>query len=141
MKLEKQIADFIQLRIEGKSFDEIAKELKTSKSTLIAWNKKVDVRNEITEGKAIALNNIVKAFAFDKQTRLKSLLQLSKKINDELLKRDLTDISTDTLLKMSIANDSRITSIVSNTFEFGFNQSCHEFGINEDGFFKMQLDE
>jgi hypothetical protein len=141
MKLEKQIEDFIQLRIEGKSFDEIAKELKTSKSTLIAWNKKVDVRNEITEGKAIALNNIVKAFAFDKQTRLKSLLQLSKKINDELLKRDLTDISTDTLLKMSIANDSRITGIVNNTFEFGSNQSCWEVGINEDGFFRMQLDE
>lgn len=141
MKIEKQITDFIQMRIEGKSFDEIAKELKTSKSTLIEWNKKVAVRNEIREGKALAINAIVKAFAYDRQTRLKALLQLSKKINDELLQRDFTKISTDTLLKMSIANDGRITGIVSHAFEFGSNQSCYEVGINEDGFFNMPLDE
>lgn len=140
MKIEKQIADFIQMRIEGKSFDEIAKELKTSKSTLIEWNKKLDVKNEITEGKALAINNIVKAFEYDKQTRLKALLKLSKKINDELLNRDLTDISTDTLLKMSIANDGRITGIVNNTFKFGSNE-IPDWGINKDGFFTMQLDE
>jgi len=141
MKIEKLIVDFIQLRIEGKSFDEIAKALKTSKSTLIEWNKKVEVRNEIKQGKALAINTVVKAFAFDRQTRLKTLLELSKKISDELLSRDLTSISTDTLLKMSIANDNRVSEIVNTTFEFGFNPSYHTVGINEAGFFKMQLDE
>jgi DNA-binding Lrp family transcriptional regulator len=141
MKIDKLIVDFIQLRIEGKSFDEIAKALKTSKSTLIEWNKKVEVRNEIKQGKALAINTVVKAFAFDRQTRLKTLLELSKKISDELLSRDLTSISTDTLLKMSIANDNRVNEIVNTTFEFGFNPSYHTAGINQAGFFKMQLDE
>jgi hypothetical protein len=140
-KLDKNIEAFILLRIEGKSFDDIAKELKTSKSTLIDWNKKVEVRNEIQQGKAIKINTIVKAYEFDKQTRLKTLLSLSKKINDELSKRDLTSVSTDVLLKMSIANENRVNEIVNNSFEFGFNPSFHKAGIKETGFFEMQLDE
>ncbi len=141
MKIEKQIADFTQMRIEGKSFDEIAKELKTSKSTLIEWNKKVTVRTEIKEGKALAINTIVKAFEYDKQTRLKALLKLSKKINDELSNRDLTEISTDTLLKMSIANDGRITGIVNNTFEFGNQPNVIDWVTDNNGYFTMKLDE
>lgn len=39
-KFDKNIEAFIQSRIEGKSFDEIATELKTTKSTLIDWNKR-----------------------------------------------------------------------------------------------------
>jgi hypothetical protein len=140
-KLDKNIEAFILLRIEGKSFDDIAKELKTSKSTLIDWNKKVEVRNEIQQGKAIKINTIVKAYEFDKQNRLKTILSLSKKINDELSKRDLTSISTDVLLKMSIANDNRVIEMVKDKFEFGFNPKFYKAGINETGYFEMKLDE
>jgi len=35
MKLEKQTTDFIRLKLEGKSFDEIIKTLNVAKSTLI----------------------------------------------------------------------------------------------------------
>ena len=140
-KLDKNIEAFILLRIEGKSFDDIAKELKTSKSTLIDWNKKVEVRNEILQGKAIKINTIVKAYEFDKQNRLKTILSLSKKINDELSKRDLTSISTDVLLKMSIANDNRVIEMVKDKFEFGFNPKFYKAGINETGYFEMKLDE
>jgi len=38
-KLDKNVEAFIQLRIEGKSFDEIATELKTTKQTLIGRYK------------------------------------------------------------------------------------------------------
>lgn len=146
MKFEKNIEAFIQLRIEGHSFDEIAKELKTSKSTLIEWNKKAEVKGEIYQGKAFAINNMVKAFEFDKQTRLKAFLQLSKKINDELLKRDLTEISTDTLLKMGIANDNRIIGVgmVDKNIQFGKNPNefiVEGFDKKPDGFFNLQLDE
>jgi hypothetical protein len=141
MKLEKQIEDFIQLRIEGKSFDEIAKELKTSKSTLIAWNKKVDVRNEITEGRAIKINSLVKTFQFDLQSRLNTYMQLSKKINDELLQRDLSEVSTDKLLQMSLANDGRVKELINNNIRVGRNPYLMEVGEDADGFFNMMLDE
>ena len=141
MKLEKQIADFIQLRIEGKSFDEIAKELKTCKSTLIAWNKKMEVRTEITDGRAIKINSLVKTFQFDLQSRLNTYLQLSKKINAELLQRDLSEVSTDKLLQMSLANDGRVKELINNNIRVGRNPYLMEVGEDADGFFNMMLDE
>jgi len=140
MKIEKQITDFIQMRIEGKSFDEIAKELNTAKSTLIDWNKKADVRTSIDEGKAFAINSIVKAFQFDRQARLKTMLEISKKINDELQSRDLADISTDKLLQMSIANDGRIMKLIDTRLEIGENESVVSWEAG-NGFFQFWLDE
>ena len=67
-KLDKNIEAFIQSRIEGKSFDEIATELKTTKQTLIDWNKKELVRNAIAEGKAFKINTLVKTYKFDLTT-------------------------------------------------------------------------
>ena len=86
-KLDKNFEAFIQYRIEGKSFDEIAKELKTSKHTLIEWNKKEIVRSQINEGKILKMNTLLKAYKFDLNSRVKTYLELSKKINDELHQR------------------------------------------------------
>ena len=141
MKMEKNIEKFIELRIAGNSFDEIAKELQTSKQSLIEWNKKVEIRTAINEGKAFKINNLVRANNFDLENRLKCYLKLSKKINDELLKRDLFKVPTDTLLKMSIANDTRLKELVNKNFEIGQNTGILDIGFNEDGFFHLKLDE
>ena len=76
-KLDKNIEAFIQMRIEGKSFDEIANELKTTKQTLIDWNKKELVRNSITEGKVLKIHTLVKTYKFDLSNRVQTYLQLS----------------------------------------------------------------
>jgi len=141
MKFDKQIEEFIQMRIEGKSFDEIATWLKTAKQTLIEWNKQVLIRETITTGKVIKINTTVKTFQFDLQNRLQTYLQLSKKINDELLQRDLTLINTDVLLKMSIANDGRVKELIDKNVIIGNNQSVWEVGSDRDGFFNMDLGE
>lgn len=140
-KLDKNVEAFIQLRIEGKSFDEIATELKTTKQTLIEWNKKELVRNAINEGKAFKINTLVKAYNFNLVSKTKTYLELSKKINDELLSRDLTDINTDVLLKMSIANDNRINEMIKDkSFEVGTNPKCI-YIVDGDGYFNLQFDE
>ena len=141
MKMEKNIERFIELRIAGNSFDEIAGELKTSKQSLIEWNKKVEVRTAINEGKAFKINSLVKANNYNLEKRLITYLQLSKKINDELVNRDLSEIGTDTLLKMSISNDSRLKELVNKNFEIGQNIGILDIGFNEDGFFNLKLDE
>lgn len=141
MKMEKNIEKFIELRIAGNSFDEMAKELQTSKQSLIEWNKKVNVRTAINEGKAFKINNLVRANKFNLENRLTTYLQLSKKINDELLNRDLSEIGTDTLLKMSIANDSRVKEMVNKNIEIGENSGIIDIGYNEDGYFHLGLDE
>ena len=140
-KLHKNIEAFIQMRIEGKSFDEIAKELKATKQTLIDWNKKELVRNAIDEGKIFKINTLVKTHNFNLVSRTKTYLELSKKINDELLSRDLKDISTDVLLKMSIANDNRINEIIKDKpFEVGTNPNCI-FLEDSDGYFNLKADD
>ena len=140
MKFDKQIEDFILMRIEGKSFDEIAKGLKTAKQTLIEWNKQLQVRETINNGRAIKINTLVKTFQFDLANRLNTYLQLSKKINAELLQRDLVNVPTDTLLKMSIANDGRVKELINKNVQIGENESIISF-TNGDGFFYLQLDE
>jgi hypothetical protein len=140
-KLDKNFEAFIQYRIEGKSFDEIAKELKTSKHTLIEWNKKEIVRSQINEGKILKMNTLLKAYKFDLNSRVKTYLELSKKINDELLSRDLIEISTDVLLKMSIANDNRIKEISSISYEVGKNEYIYNPKKFGDGFFEIKADE
>lgn len=140
-KLDKNIEVFIQLRIDGKSFDEIATELKTTKQTLIEWNKKELVRNAINEGKAFKINTLVKAYNFNLVNRAKTYLELSKKINDELLSRDLKDVSTDVLLKMSITNDTRVKDLLGDkTIEIGTNPSCI-YLEDGDGYFDLKADE
>lgn len=140
-KLDKNVEAFIQFRIEGKSFDEIATDIKTTKQTLIEWNKKEIVRYAINEGKAFKINTLVKAYKFDLSNRANTYLQLSKKINDELLSRDLKNISTDVLLKMSIANDARLKDLINQPIEFGQECNVMDMVMSKDEFFKMQLDE
>ncbi len=140
-KLDKNIEAFIQSRIDGKSFDEIATELKTTKQTLIDWNKKELVRSAINEGKAFKINTLVKAYKFDVSNRVQTYLQLSKKINDELLNRDLKEISTDVLLKMSIANDNRAKEILGKSIEFGQDCNIIDLESSKDNYFKIVLDE
>ena len=141
MKFTKQIEGFIELRIAGNSFDEIATTLKTTKQTLIEWNKQMNVRDTINDGKAIKINSVVKTYQFDLLNRLNNYLQLSKNINDELLKRDLTTINTDTLLKMSIANDGRLKDLLDKPIQFGQECNVTSMNMDNDDFFSMQLDD
>jgi hypothetical protein len=141
MKFNEQIEKFVELRIEGKSFDDIAKELKTAKQTLIEWNKTVSVREVIAESKRIKINHVVKTFQFDLENRLNSYLTLSERLKKELATRDLTDVPTDKLLTMWIANDSRIKDIVSKSVMIGSNKGCVTIGTDMDGYFEMELDE
>lgn len=138
MKIDKQITDFIQMRIEGKSFDEIAKQMAIAKSTLIDWNKKVTVRDTINQEKVFAINEIVKIFQQDRKERLKVLLQLSQKINNELLNRDMADVPTDKLLQMSIANEGRVLKMIDKSTKIGNSYMDIDMG---DGYFHFRFDE
>ncbi len=141
MKFEANIEQFIQMRVEGKSFDCIAKELKTSKGTLIEWNKRFEVRDAIKAQQTLKLNTLVKAFEFDRTKRLETYLQLSQKINSELLTRDLTQIPAEKLLAMSISNDSRIMALIDKPVQLGKNAMFYNAGHDLDGFFYLSLDD
>ena len=143
-KLDKNLETFIQMRIEGRSFDDIAAKLKVSKQSLIEWNKKEIAREAIKEGKAFKINALVKTYNFNLENRLRAYLMLSDKINTELLNRDLTnemELPTAQLLKMSISNDSRIIEMLKNySIQFG-SPSIEVITLdsNPDNYFKLDM--
>lgn len=141
MKFEKQIEQFIELRIEGKSFDDIAKDLKTSKNTLLDWNKQFEVRATISEQKSLKINALVKQFEFDRENKLRANLEFTQKLHKELSNRDLTQIPTSKLLDMLIIQENRVKDSISNYVQFGTNSSFGSVGERLDGYFSMSLDD
>ncbi len=100
---------FVELRAKGFSFDRIAKELKTTKQTLIGWSKELET--EIAELKRIELDSLHEMVLSSQRQQIELLVEFFKKVNAELGKRDLKDVPTDKLFFMylkfqSVLNES-----------------------------------
>ena len=89
---------FIELRAKGYSFDKIAKELGKAKQTLIDWSK--DLKEEIANHKAIELEAIYEKYYLLKEHRLRTFGGVLNRLQDELMTRDLSEVSTDKLLDL-----------------------------------------
>ncbi|MCB9026112.1 MAG: hypothetical protein H6625_07340 [Bdellovibrionaceae bacterium] len=89
---------FVVLRAEGFSFDKIAAQLKVSKPTLIEWSRQLarDIRNL----KATKVDALREQFLVTKEEKLKRLRSTLAKINDEIDKRDFSDVPTVKLLEL-----------------------------------------
>jgi transcriptional regulator len=115
MKPQSTKETFIELRAKGFSFDRIAKELKTSKQTLIDWSK--ELQDEIANRKALELEALYESFYLLKEYRLKNFGNLLNKIEKELQARDLSDVATDKLLELFLKYNSQLKEeIVEPTF-------------------------
>jgi len=96
MKDQETVAQFIQLRAQGLSYDKISAQLKVSKPTLIDWSRKhqFDIQNlRAIETEALA----EKCFA-SRQARWEQISRDLHRVEAELLKRDLADVPTGQLL-------------------------------------------
>jgi transcriptional regulator with XRE-family HTH domain len=89
---------FIELRAQGLSFDKIAKDLGKAKQTLIDWSK--ELGEEISNRKAIELENLYEIHYLSKEARIKNYGALLNKITAEINTRDLKDIHTSKLLEL-----------------------------------------
>ena len=91
---------FIELRAEGRSFERIAKELKTSKQTLIDWSKELEL--EIANLKAIELEALQERYYLTKKAKIERFGKMLDKLKQEIEKRDFSQIPTDKLVDMII---------------------------------------
>ena len=99
VKDQETIARFIQLRAQGWTYDRISTELKVSKPTLIQWSRQhqFTIQNlRAVETEALA----EKCFA-GRQQRWEKLGHDLRRVETELAKRDLADISTARLLGLA----------------------------------------
>ena len=114
-KLEVQ-NQFVELRAKGNSYDNIAKTLGVSKSTLLSWSK--DLSMAIENERNVAMDAIYEKHKLAKRHQMEMLgLQLGK-VREELEKRDLSEVSTDKLVAMQLKLlDAVNSSGVSVTFK------------------------
>jgi transposase len=83
---------FVQLRVQGRSFDRIAAELKVSRQTLINWSRKFQF--EIRNLQAIERESQQHTLLASQTTRLHVLGEQLKHIEAELRQRPIADLST-----------------------------------------------
>lgn len=136
MKAATKREQFISMRIEGKSFAEIAKALNVPKGNLIEWNKEKETRTAINEGLAIQLNDTVRNLEMNKQASFIALLKIYKKVIQELDKRDLSDVPTDKLVQLSIMLHQKVSEQNSKV-EIG--ESIPEINFFENNSFELGL--
>ena len=91
---------FIQLRAQGLSFDKIAKELKTSKQTLIDWSK--EFRTTIGNLRAIELEVLQEQYFLTKTKRIEMFGEAQKRIKEELSSRNLSEVPSEKLFDLLI---------------------------------------
>jgi uncharacterized small protein (DUF1192 family) len=89
-------AKFIEMRAKGFSIRATAKELKLSPQTLSNWQ--AELEQEIARLKAIELEALYESYHLLKEQRVRLLGDQIQNIQDELKKRDLSEVSTDKLL-------------------------------------------
>ena len=79
---------FLALRAEGKTYDAIAKELQTSKPTLMQWSKLFE--NEIKDLQFESFLQIKEAYSWSVKTKYETTLKQLNKIDNAILNADLT---------------------------------------------------
>ena len=97
---------FIELRAKGWSFDKIAKETGKAKQTLIDWSK--ELQDEIANLKALELEALYEKHYLLKENRIETFGVLLRKLKDEVMSRDLSDVPTDKLLDLFLKYNNQI---------------------------------
>lgn len=97
---DKAVTDrFIQLRSDDHSFDRIVTELNVSKPTLIAWSRKFQF--EIQNLRVIQREALERKWLQDTTTRVDALGEKLRKVETELAKRDVAELSTARLFTLA----------------------------------------
>lgn len=92
--------EFIELRAKGLSYDKIAKKLKISKSTCIAWNE--ELKEEISKIKNMELEALYQTYGMKKEARIKSLGETLNKVNEALKEADFKEVPAEKLLNFKL---------------------------------------
>ncbi len=106
MELLETKEKFIELRAKGWSFEKIAKQLGKAKQTLIDWSKELD--DEIANLKALELEALYEKHYLLKENRIETFGELLRKLKDEVMSRDLSDVPTDKLLDLFLKYNSQV---------------------------------
>ncbi len=92
-------AKFIVLRGQGKTFAAIAEELSVSRGTLVNWSRKF--RFELQNLRAIHMEELRNKALSTTEDRVNALAGELQRVEEEIKKRDYSDVPTPRLLAMA----------------------------------------
>ena len=118
---------FILLRAKGYSYTKIARRLKVAIKTLVNWNK--ELSDEIGELEKIQFEKLFEQYSVMKQGRIKLLGTQLKEIEEELKKRDYSDVRTDKLIELKLQVYEALINEYSKIFEEGKEEGNNEIKI------------
>lgn len=90
---------FVELRATGLSYEAIAQQLGVSKQTIVSWSK--EMRIEIKNAQTITADALLKSFSLQYEARIERLCNLIKKLNEELVMRDFSDLTTKEIIELT----------------------------------------
>ena len=88
----------IELRAEGLSYANIAKEVNIAKQTAVDIVR--DNIDEVDTLQAIEMEALIDASKVNQRGRIEQLSELHSKLREEIAKRDLSEVPTDKLIKL-----------------------------------------
>lgn len=97
---------FIELRAEGRSYQDIAAALDVSKPTLIAWGKELEL--ELANARTLRLDGLFEKYTVAKSKRVEVFGKRLDAILAELDTRPLSDVPTPALLKLALDYGDRL---------------------------------
>lgn len=101
---------FIELRAFNEaSFDKCSEELGVSKPTLIKWERQL--YQHIQSLKKAAQTDLINNLCLNLENRLERLTDINERLFAEIQGRDLSDMSTDKLLKQFFEGSKRVSEI------------------------------
>ena len=109
---------FLALRIQGRTFEAIAKELSVSKQTLINWSKEDEIKEAILTAKLMRYQSILAIYKQNREAKIEYFAELSKKAKEELSKRDLSELSVDKLFKLVTDAEEKLSDLIP-TYQYG----------------------
>lgn len=101
MKDQETVQKFIERRAQGWSYVRIGSELGVAKSTLVEWSRKF--RFDINNRRAIELDDLQHRVLGTVQSRVGELANKLSRVEEELRKRDLSQVPTARLYAMADA--------------------------------------
>ena len=120
---------FLTLRADGVTFDAIAKELQTSKPTLIQWSKLFE--NEIKDLQFESFLKIKEAYSWSVKTKYETLLKQLSKIDDAILNADLSSSSIKDLFTIKNSLLFQLEAIEKKISVDAHINQTDEYGIKE----------
>jgi hypothetical protein len=91
---------FIELRASGTTLAKAAQELGVAYNTAVNWEK--DLTEKIAAAKAIKMEELLEKYRMTKEKRIELFGERLLAIQEELAKRDLSDVPTPKLFEMMI---------------------------------------